>query len=285
VECDRYDDCAKQDHMFNKYPIFNGAGRLTALGGIDTDITEHKLVEEEIRQLNKKLERRTVQLTAANTDLESFSYSVAHDLRAPLRHVLGYAEILVEDHSDELSSAARRCLEKVSRNARQMAQLVDDLLTLAHIGRQRVTRTRTDLHALVLGVLEELAPTCAGRDIKWRIGELPSLDCDPSLMRQVYLDLLSNAIKYTIGRHPAVIEVGTNEVDAEQVLFVRDNGVGFDMKYVDKIFGVFQRLHSPEDFEGTGVGLAIVDRIIRKHGGRVWAQSEPGQGATFYFRI
>lgn len=268
-----------------KFPIFDGAGRVTAVGGIATDISERKRAEDTIKSLVENLHRRTAQLTAVNADLESFSYSMAHDLRAPLRHILAYAEILLEEHSGEVDPAVKRYLDKIRNSAEHMALLVDDLLTLAHLGRQGLERQVTPLNALIDDAVGELKPEWAARQIEWRIGKLPSAECDPALLRQVFLNLLSNALKYTRGRDKAVIEVDQTKVDGELCVFVRDNGVGFDMKYVDKIFAVFKRLHKAEDYAGTGVGLAIVERVIRKHGGRVWAEGEVDRGATFYFRL
>ena len=242
------------------------------------DITARKQDEARLQQLNAELE-------ATNKELEAFTYSVSHDLRAPLRHVDGFSRILVEEFGPKLDPTARRYLERMQKGVRNMAQLVDDLLQLAHIGRQELRRQVTGLNPLVAEVVADLEPETETRRIDWRVAQLPFADCDPALMKQVFANLLSNAVKYTRPRQQAVIEVGTLNQNGQSAVFVRDNGVGFSMKYADKLFGVFQRLHRAEDFEGTGVGLATVQRIVHKHGGRVWAEAELDKGATFYFTL
>jgi light-regulated signal transduction histidine kinase (bacteriophytochrome) len=244
---------------------------------------------EEIRKLNAELEERvrerTAELVAANKELEAFTYSVSHDLRAPLRHIDGFSKLLLEECSRELPEEARHYLTCVREGTRRMGVLVDDLLHLTRVGRRELSVHMTGLGSLVEEVRRELQPEVAGREIEWRIGRLPFVECDPALMKQVLANLLSNAVKFTRPRKSALIEVGTRTQDGAPVVFVRDNGVGFSMKYADKLFGVFQRLHRPEDFEGTGVGLAMVQRIVHKHGGRVWAEAELNKGATFYFML
>jgi len=261
------------------------SGTLHGFGKVTRDLTERKRAEEEIRQLNDDLRRRTEELTSTNADLEAFSYSVAHDLRAPLRQVLGFSKILTEDYGPQLDPGARRCLDRVQSGAQQMGRLVDDLLNLAKVGRQPLSREITSLNVVLDAALQELAPECSGRSIEWHIRDLFSTQCDPGLMKQVFVNLLSNALKYTRPRDPAVVEVGQTTGKDEPVVFIRDNGVGFDMQHAGKLFGVFQRLHKARDFEGTGVGLATVERIIRKHGGRVWAEAEPDRGAMFCFTV
>jgi signal transduction histidine kinase len=245
--------------------------------------------ENRYRRLNENLEKlvseRTAELEATNKELEAFTYSVSHDLRAPLRRIDGFAKLLMEEYSGGLADAARHYLVRVRDGTRHMGQLVDDLLNLARVGRRELSVRMTDLNSLVEAVRRELQPETAGREIEWQIGQLPFVDCDPNLLKQVFANLLSNAAKFTRPRQPAVIEVGAIEQDGHPVIFVRDNGVGFNMKYAGKLFGVFQRLHRSEDFEGTGVGLATVQRIIRKHGGRLWAEAELNKGATFYFTL
>lgn len=240
---------------------------------------------ENFRQLNAKLVRSNEQLAAANADLEAFSYSVAHDLRSPIRQIAGFSKILLEEYAPQLPAEARRYLDKVAQGAQQMGGLVDDLLHLAQVSRQALSLQVTPLDSIVTAAVDVLRPECSGRRIKWRIGSLPDVACDRGLMKQAFVNLLSNALKYTRPRDPAVIEVGQMNYNGEQVIFVRDNGVGFDMQYADKLFGVFQRLHSASEFEGSGIGLATVERIVRKHGGRIRAQAEPGLSAIFFFTI
>jgi len=199
--------------------------------------------------------------------------------------IAGYSNVLVQDHGPRLDAEALRYLEKVQDGARKMGRLVDDLLSLSKIGRQELLLQATPLNSLLRQAVEELRPECSGRKVEWQIDDLFTTDCDPGLMKQVFVNLLSNAVKYTGKRERAVIQVGQMMQDHQRVIFVRDNGAGFEMQYVGKLFGVFQRLHKARDFEGTGVGLAIVQRIIRKHGGRIWAEAELDQGATFFFTL
>ncbi len=253
------------------------------------DVTERLRAEQQIRQMNVELEQRvqdrTAALTAANKELEAFTYSVAHDLRAPLRHIDAFTRILKEDFNNVLPAEAQHYLENISHGSRNMSRLVDDLLNLARVGRQEIKRLPTPLGGLVEEVLAGLKDETEGRVIEWRVAPLPTIECDPGLMKQVFANLLSNAVKYTRPRPVAVIEVGEAPMNGAAALFVRDNGVGFNMKYVDKLFGVFSRLHRAEDFEGTGVGLATVQRIIRKHGGNIWAEGAVDEGAVFYFTL
>jgi light-regulated signal transduction histidine kinase (bacteriophytochrome) len=270
-------------------PVYNASGEIIGISSIARDITERRRAEEQIRLMNLELEQRvqdrTAELTAANKEMEAFTYSVAHDLRAPLRHIDAFTRILHDDFAEALPAEARRYLENIRNGSRNMSRLVDDLLNLARLGRQGLKRQPTALGGLVKEVMADLNRDTEGREIEWRIQPLPTVECDSGLMKQVYANLLANAIKYTRPRPHAVIEVGCRKVNGDTALFVSDNGVGFNMKYADKLFGVFQRLHRPEEFEGTGVGLATVDRIIRKHGGNIWAEAAENKGATFYFTL
>lgn len=246
---------------------------------IHHDVTER-------RRVAKELQTRGELLQAANKELEAFSYSVSHDLRAPLRHIDGYAALLSKSAGEALSDKARRYLQTISDSAKQMGQLIDDLLVFSRMGRQDMLRTTVNLDQLVTTVLHDLRLDLQGRTISWTIQPLPNVLGDPAMLRQVFMNLISNAVKFTATRTNAEITIGaTNRSLSEAEIFVRDNGVGFDMQYVDKLFGVFQRLHRNDEFEGTGIGLANVRRIIHRHGGRTWAEGALDQGATFYFSL
>ncbi len=252
---------------------------------LTAEIVERKRAEETTNRLNEELEHRAAELEATNKELETFTYSVSHDLRAPLRHVDGFSKILMEEHQAQLTPEAQRYLERIRDGTQKMGHLVDDLLNLARVGRRELTLQVSGLNSIVEEVLADLKPETADRHIEWKISKLPFVECDPALMKQVFANLLSNAVKFTRTRDRALIEVGDVKQNGGPAVFVRDNGVGFNMKYADKLFGVFQRLHRAEDFEGTGVGLATVQRIIHKHSGHVWAESELDKGATFYFTL
>jgi len=257
----------------------------TLISSAIRDVSDRRHAEEEIRKLNAVLSERIVQLDTANKELESFSYSVSHDLRAPLRHIDGFARILKEEHAAGLSPEGARYLDRVLDSANHMGRLVDDLINLARIGRREISKERVRLDDVVRQAIAELPSEIHERKIEWLVEPLAHADCDPGLLKIVFSNLLANSAKFTRTRETAVIEVGECASRGTSAYFVRDNGVGFDPRYADKLFGVFQRLHRQEDFEGTGIGLATVQRIIRRHGGEIWAESEPDRGATFFFTL
>ncbi len=265
----------------------------TAFNTMTVKITDHRdrleALTKELQHVNSDLERRvaerTEQLRETNRELEAFSYSVSHDLRAPLRAIDGFSRILEEEHSSELNPGSQRLLQIVRRSTQQMGQLIDDLLAFARLGRKEVQRTWVDMTALAKTVADDAQRTMNGRSVELVVHELPPAVGDRALLRQVLLNLIENALKFTRGREPARIEVGHGEYEGHKVFFVKDNGVGFDSRYADKLFGVFQRLHRGEEFEGTGVGLALVQRIVRRHGGRAWAVGAVNEGATIYFSL
>jgi len=236
-------------------------------------------------QLEARVRERTEELHASNSELEAFTYSVSHDLRAPLRHITGFATLLHQQAGASLDDQGRRYLTTITDAAARMATLIDDLLAFSRMGRANVSKRRVDLSQLVREAREEVSTDVNGRRIAWDIHDLPPVDADPALLRPVLVNLLSNAVKYTGTRNEARIEVGTESRAGELVVFVRDNGVGFDMAYAHKLFGVFQRLHRADEFSGTGIGLANVRRIIQRHGGRTWAEGALDAGATFYFSL
>jgi K+-sensing histidine kinase KdpD len=238
----------------------------------------------EIRTLNQDLEARTRELEASNKELEAFAYSVSHDLRAPLRHMVGYAELLQKHESSVADATGREYMLSILDSAKRMGNLIDDLLAFSRIGRAETQKTTVDLEQLLKEALTDIRRDTEGRNIVWRIGALPAVYGDRSMLRLALVNLLSNAVKFTRTRAQAEIEIGTLDGKGkEAIVFIRDNGVGFNMKYVHKLFGVFQRLHRQEAFEGTGIGLATVQRIINRHGGKVWAEGHKDQGAVFYF--
>lgn len=252
---------------------------------IDRDISARRAAEKQIQALNLELTQRVDELGGVNRELESFSYSVSHDLRAPLRHVDGFARILKEEHSAKMTPEAIIYLDRILTAATHMGQLIDDLLNLAKIGRLELRRERAQIAGLVKQAIAELPPEAKERNIEWWVEPLPELNCDARLLKLIFTNLLSNAVKFTRNQANAVIEVGSRVTDGQATIFVRDNGVGFDMQYADKLFGVFQRLHRQEDFEGTGIGLATVQRIVRRHGGEIWAESQLNSGTTFFFTL
>ena len=272
-------------------PVYDTRGTITGASAIARDISDRRRTEAEIRRLNADLERRvterTADLVAANGELEAFTYSVSHDLRAPLRAIHGFANLLVERNEAQLDAEAKRYLGRVTAGTRLMSRLIDDLLALSKIGHQRLETQTVSTSGAVQRALDQLAPQLQGRAVELSIDELPECLAEPVLLEQVFVNLIGNALKYSRRREPARIAIGcqSDPGTKESVFFVKDNGVGFDMQYADKLFGVFQRLHRPDEYEGSGVGLAIVRRIIGRFGGRVWAEAEPEKGATFYFTL
>ncbi len=235
--------------------------------------------------LEHRVRLRTDELEAANRELESFSYSVSHDLRAPLRALTSFSGILLDEYASDLPQEARELVERIGRNATRMNQLVDDLLRFSRLSQQPLARKQVDVRNLVIEVLQEMRKKDGDRAVDVRVGDLPESYCDPALIRQVFANLLENAFKFTRHREETVIEVDSERVGDDIAYYVRDNGAGFEMRHSGKLFGVFQRLHSTSEFEGTGIGLSIVQRIINRHGGRIWAEAAVDQGATFYFTI
>lgn len=261
-----------------------------ALAGTNRDlerqIAERLRAEREIGKLNEVLKDRAEELDVSNKELEAFSHSVSHDLRAPLRHVQGYGQLLRKDAGSTLSSEARRYLDVIAGAGQEMGELIDGLLSFLRMNRAEMHEVEVDLGALVYNGIRDLETSAQGRNIVWKVAPPQSATGDPAMLRLVFANLLGNAVKYTRTRDAAQIEIGSAGEQAGRVIvFVRDNGVGFDMRYADKLFGVFQRLHRADEFEGRGMGLAKVRRIIARHGGRVWAEGRPGEGATFYFTL
>ncbi|MFB3738693.1 MAG: ATP-binding protein [Candidatus Velamenicoccus archaeovorus] len=265
--------------------ILDDRGGVVEFQATGRDIHERKQAEEKVRFLNEQLRRRAAELEAANHELEAFAYSVSHDLRAPLRAIDGFSRILVEDHAAGLDDEAKRVLGVIVDNARRMGQLIEDLLEFSRVIRCGVERTRVDLTRLAEDVVRETRREYPGRSVEVSIEPLGTASGDESMLRQVFANLVANAFKFTGPRERARVEITQRRDGAETVYEVRDNGVGFDPRYVDKLFKVFQRLHSPSEFEGTGIGLALVQRIVARHGGRVWASGAVNGGATFSFTL
>ncbi len=270
-------------------PVADKDGKFTSGVHIMTDITERKRAEAELKMLNTRLEtrvrERTARLEEANKELEAFSYSVSHDLRAPLRHVSGYVELLVGRCREGLTEKGLHYLDSIADSVNQMGLLIDNLLNFSRTGRAEMRLAPADMNVIFKEALEQLNQESAGRAVEWTIGGFPRARCDAGLLKLVWTNLLSNALKYSRQSSPAKIEAGCREEGGELIFFVKDNGAGFDMRYAKNLFGVFQRLHTQAEFEGTGIGLANVRRIIARHGGRTWAEAELGKGAAFYFTL
>lgn len=252
---------------------------------LEQEISERVRIAEQVSELNNALRQKNDDLLAANADLEAFCHSVSHDLRMPLRHIHSYISILEASAASKLNAEERRHVTTVQKAALRMTRLIDDLLAFSRIGRAAMHRQRIRMAELIDETFQDLAPDLTNRRIDWERHAIPDTVGDPQLLKQVWVNLLANAVKYTRPRDPAKIEIGAEEADNEIIYYVKDNGVGFNMQYADRLFGVFQRLHTDKDFEGTGVGLANVRRIVQRHGGRTWAEGAEGRGATVYFSL
>ena len=279
----------KRMMLINARRVFPGNGPGQGICLSIEDVTEKRQAQDMVWQINEELEervkKRTQELEKTNREMEAFSYSVSHDLRSPLRAIEGYSRILVEDHSSSMPPEALEFSQDILRNALKMGQLIEVLLTFTGLSRHAFEKRTVSVDSIVAHVLRKFHAEQEARKVDVVIGDLPHCQADPALLKQVWMNLLSNAFKYTLKQPSPKIEIGSREENGEQIFFVRDNGAGFDMKYAEKLFGVFQRLHKPADFEGSGVGLAIVQNIIHRHGGRVWADAALNRGATFSFSL
>jgi light-regulated signal transduction histidine kinase (bacteriophytochrome) len=269
-----------------KAPVFDSRGKVVAVVGTSHDVSARVRNEQAVQSMNESLRQKTAELIAANRELESFAYTVSHDLRAPLRHIDGFINLLRAHATTALDAQSQRYFDRITGAARRMGLLIDDLLAFSRTGRTELRSQRVALDRLVRETIKQFAPEAEGRRIEWAVGALPEVEADASLLAIVFQNLISNAVKYTRPREVARIEINATEIeDGMTAVAVRDNGVGFDMKYQHKLFGVFQRLHTVEEFEGTGIGLATVARIVQRHGGRVWAESVEGEGSCFYVAL
>ena len=282
-------DGKKRVLAFHNAVIRNDSNEIVGTFASGEDITERRAAENSLKVLNKELEsrvkERTAQLESANVELEAFSYSVSHDLRAPLRAMDGFSKMLLEDHSESLDGEAKRMLDVIINNSRNMAMLIDDLLAFSRLSRENINISELNMEAIARSVFEEITALMPSRKIELTVKRLPGARGDERMIRQVFYNLIDNAVKFTKNRQAAEIEIGSLYEGNNASYYVKDNGAGFNPQYSSKLFGVFQRLHSTEEFEGTGVGLAIVERIIKKHGGRIRAESKPGEGAVFLFTL
>jgi light-regulated signal transduction histidine kinase (bacteriophytochrome) len=269
--------------------VFDTNGKCTHLVGSVHDITERKSIEDKIKKLNEELEERVIlrtkQLENANKELEAFAYSVSHDLRAPLRAISGFSKILTEDYSEKIEAEGRRVCNVIQNETSRMGQLIDDLLAFSRLSRSSMQTALTDMKPMVEEIFSETKKQYETKQVIFISGDIESAIVDVNLMRQAWANLFSNAFKFSSRKEIIEIEIGCYREKDEIIYFIKDKGAGFDMKYVDKLFGVFQRLHNLNEFQGTGVGLAIVQRIIHRHGGRVWAEGEINIGAKFYFSL
>ena len=285
----RHKDGSLTDVLYNASVYKEVRGIVLGVFAAARDVTVQKQAEENVRRLNAELEQRvierTAELKAANTELEAFSYSVSHDLRTPVRAIDGYTQAVLEDYGPQLPAEGLRFLQTIRNSARHLGALIDDLLAFAQLKQLELSKHAVDTNILVRTTLDELRAPWPNRQVELRISDLPASSGDPTLLKQVWLNLLSNALKYTKKRDKAEIEIGCRKANGVDVFFIRDNGTGFDMRYADKLFKVFQRFHRAEDYEGTGVGLAIVQRIVHRHGGRIWAEAAVDRGATFSFTL
>jgi light-regulated signal transduction histidine kinase (bacteriophytochrome) len=261
------------------------AGNITGSLSSGEDITERKLAEEQVKSLNQDLQKRAAELETVNKELDAFAYSISHDLRAPLRHIEGFLQLLKQNISASLNEQSEHYMTTILRVSNRMGRMIDDLLTFSRMERQALSKADIDLEKLIHEIIDDFKFETNDRTIKWHIGDLPVVWADRTLISSVLTNLISNAIKFTKTRSIAEIEIGGDNQQGESIIFVRDNGVGFNMTYIDKLFGAFQRLHNTREFEGSGIGLANVYRIIKRHGGRTWAEGKLDESATFYFSL